>query len=868
MHRFFSLLVCTAFCCLITAVEASDHYYSVDDMLALENIGEVRFSPDGSFVLFEKGRAYEQQKNFAAVSMLGKNNTEIFIASTKNPRKPKSLLSLDGVPNWFGAFSPTGAHIVVHWYESDRIRTGIYTFKSKKLTAVEGDISSAYESLDRSPVWVSDTAIVFQDASVYKQRTGTVFQVVNAEARQRMEAATWSGAAPGVTHLKTRGSAEVADIDEGQLVYFDVKTKKREVLAEGDFRKIFAAPNSKKFAAVEYKGKRPAPNEEKVEFEPEKYDILALHLFDSEKLSAPRVICSDRCSLRSGVYLRWSASGKKLTFVAYDDAPQYEKLTLYVYDAETNKRVAVTAPEVAATPSVYGVRSLYGQLPNGVWLGDQLVSRVERADAARQAGAEGAEQQSKEASYDWYAVSANGRTARSLTARLSDAPGDYLAVWDEKLLISVGGDFVAVSKEGETEVLTAAVDGVVEPFCVVYAAWRDTFKPSTCGEFQEKAISRGLDPYLLSNDKLVFAFSRKNEDIRETAGSDINDKRYAVLDLRSGAVSDLVSVSSTDQILAVSPDGASSVLKRQSDHGGALALMSGRKQDVLLRYNQHLEGVKGGTPVYMPFKREDGTIAHDWLLLPPGHEEGDRHPLIVKFYPGNERRGDRWSGDAGMTKASVINEYVLASAGYAVLVAGMPAIDYADNQTSEPMYEMHEPLIAAATRAVEAGYADPDTWFLMGYSYGGYGTVSVLTQTDKFRGGIAMAGKYNLTSGYGLFNRGASAWMRSFYQPASVSWSETGQGRMGGAPWEKPDRYVRNSPLFYVDDIEGAVLMIHGDLDGVDIGGAEQIFTAMDRLDKDAEFIRLWGENHFILSAASIRYSYESMFRWLDRLDD
>src|SRR3546814_2036759 len=81
--------------------------------------------------------------------------------------------------------------------------------------------------------------------------------------------------------------------------------------------------------------------------------------------------------------------------------------------------------------------------------------------------------------------------------------------------------------------------------------------------------------------------------------------------------------------------------------------------------------------------------------------------------------------------------------------------------------------------AVAKGYVDPRRWAIMGHSYGGYGTNSVITQTDRFKAAISLDGPANLTSGYaiGMNQR------KAFEVPEGLNfgalWSEGGQGRMG-----------------------------------------------------------------------------------------
>src|SRR3546814_11876648 len=80
-------------------------------------------------------------------------------------------------------------------------------------------------------------------------------------------------------------------------------------------------------------------------------------------------------------------------------------------------------------------------------------------------------------------------------------------------------------------------------------------------------------------------------------------------------------------------------------------------------------------------------------------------------------------------------------------MASMKISDYGTDG-GNPMREMHEQLIRAAENAVAKGYVDPRRWAIMGHSYGGYGTNSVITQTARFKAAISLDGPANLPSGY------------------------------------------------------------------------------------------------------------------------
>ncbi len=74
-----------------------------------------------------------------------------------------------------------------------------------------------------------------------------------------------------------------------------------------------------------------------------------------------------------------------------------------------------------------------------------------------------------------------------------------------------------------------------------------------------------------------------------------------------------------------------------------------------------------------------------------------------------------------------------------------------------------------------------------------------------------------------------------------------------------------NSPLFHAERVQTPILMLHGDMDFVQIEQVEEFFTAMKRLNKPARFVRYWGEGHLVGGPANERDLHHQMQDWLDR---
>jgi dipeptidyl aminopeptidase/acylaminoacyl peptidase len=73
-------------------------------------------------------------------------------------------------------------------------------------------------------------------------------------------------------------------------------------------------------------------------------------------------------------------------------------------------------------------------------------------------------------------------------------------------------------------------------------------------------------------------------------------------------------------------------------------------------------------------------------------------------------------------------------------------------EPSDPGMELTNGVLPALDKAIEMGIADPDRLGLIGHSFGGYGAYGLITQTDRFRAAVALAGIADLVSVYGRFD--------------------------------------------------------------------------------------------------------------------
>lgn len=259
-----------------------------------------------------------------------------------------------------------------------------------------------------------------------------------------------------------------------------------------------------------------------------------------------------------------------------------------------------------------------------------------------------------------------------------------------------------------------------------------------------------------------------------------------------------------------------------------------------------------GASQLIEWRSLDGELLEGALLLPAGYVPGMRYPLIVNVY-GGTRHSDRLN-HFGFGYAGIDNMQLFATRGYAVLLPDAP------QNVGTPMLDLVKTVLPGVNRVIEMGIADPDRLGVMGHSYGGYCALSLLAQTTRFKAAVMSAGNGDLVAEYGEMDRDGSTY--------AISILETGQGLMGGGPWQYRERYIDNSPIYYLDRIKTPLLIVHGTEDqAVAPFLADEIFVGLRRLGKETEYAKYQGESHspFYWSYANQLDYCRRIMGWFDK---
>ncbi len=224
-----------------------------------------------------------------------------------------------------------------------------------------------------------------------------------------------------------------------------------------------------------------------------------------------------------------------------------------------------------------------------------------------------------------------------------------------------------------------------------------------------------------------------------------------------------------------------------------------------------------------------GYAATGVLYKPEDFDPGKKYPMVVYFYEKLSENIYRYNAPA--PSPSKLDIAMFASNGYLVFT---PDISYT---VGEPGPSAVEFINSGVESLKQNSWVDGAHIGIQGQSWGGYQVAYLITQTNMYAAAWAGAPVVNMTSAYGGI-RWESGMSRQFQY-------ERTQSRIGGTLWEKPEAYIRNSPLFSLPKVQTPVVIMSNDADGaVPWYQGIEMFTDLRRLGKPVWLLQYNGEAH------------------------
>jgi dipeptidyl aminopeptidase/acylaminoacyl peptidase len=174
---------------------------------------------------------------------------------------------------------------------------------------------------------------------------------------------------------------------------------------------------------------------------------------------------------------------------------------------------------------------------------------------------------------------------------------------------------------------------------------------------------------------------------------------------------------------------------------------------------------------------------------------------------------------------------LFATRGYAVFLPDAPT------NLGTGAADLMKSVLPGIDRLIEIGIADPDRIGIIGHSNGGYSVLALVVQTTRFSAAIVGDGLADWIATYGAMSSDGDAF--------AIAVAEAGGTGLGGTPWQARDRYIENSPVFYLDRVQTPIFIFHGSEDSaVPVHLGDEIFVDLRRLGKTVTYARYVGENH------------------------
>ena len=228
------------------------------------------------------------------------------------------------------------------------------------------------------------------------------------------------------------------------------------------------------------------------------------------------------------------------------------------------------------------------------------------------------------------------------------------------------------------------------------------------------------------------------------------------------------------------------------------------------------------------WKSEDGTPVEGMLVYPPGKFEAKGLPMLVLIHggpadaDGNHFECDwyQWDRLAASNGWLVFEPNYRGSTGYGdkFLKAIVPEI------VSSPGKD----ILSGVDALVKDGIADPNQLVIGGYSYGGYMTNWLITQTARFKAAVTGAGAVEHLANWGNDDMTVDD---AYF--------------LGGRPWEVPDRYRSEAAIFQINKVKTPTHMVAG-MDDIRVAVLENYLLdhALQSLGIPSELILFPGEGH------------------------
>ena len=266
--------------------------------------------------------------------------------------------------------------------------------------------------------------------------------------------------------------------------------------------------------------------------------------------------------------------------------------------------------------------------------------------------------------------------------------------------------------------------------------------------------------------------------------------------------------------------------------------------------NPQLASIALGESEVITWKSSDGQEVEGVLLKPVGYRAGQRYPLLVEIHGGPTGAhnmgfkanwgspGQFWAGQGW----AVLYPNPRGSTGYGEKFMRGNVPDWGGGD--------YRDIMTGVDAMISRGVADADKLAVSGWSYGGYMTSWVVTQTNRFKAAMEGAGLTDLVSMYGTTD--IPGYIASFFN---------------GVPNKQTTEFYRQrSAITFVDNVTTPLLILHGGNDQrVPIGQPMEYFRQLKDRGKTVQLVFYPREGHGLSEYYHQMDKVRREFDWINR---
>lgn len=239
----------------------------------------------------------------------------------------------------------------------------------------------------------------------------------------------------------------------------------------------------------------------------------------------------------------------------------------------------------------------------------------------------------------------------------------------------------------------------------------------------------------------------------------------------------------------------------------------------------------------------NGVKLNAWLIKPPNFDSTAHYPVLFYVYggPGSQTVLDGWGG------SRFLWHQMLAQRGYIVASVDNRGTGARGRAWRKIIYKQMGVVEtqdqAAAARAIgRLPYVDSTRMGMWGWSYGGFMSLNVMTQTP------------------GVFSMAVSVAPVTHWKYYDTIYTE----RYMGLPQDNAAGYDKGSPLTYAKNLKGRLLMVHGSGDdNVHFQNTEMMVNALVAANRPFSLMVYPNRTHSISGGTTTQHLYTLLTKFI-----